>query len=84
MMPPIVKWYYDKVHDVVLVATTPTKYTLLHVGRINNLAEVPPVPTPTDFPEFLRPPPELIVPVIPVPVIEISSSDSYTPVVEPR
>ena len=103
--------------DAIVVVTTATTYTLLHVGRINNLAEVPPVPALADLPDFLQPPhaqpghefiqepellsnyillPELrrrsldfppvepIVPEIPVPVIEISSSNSHNLVVEPR
>ena len=56
MMPPTVRWYYNRVRDAVVVATTTTTYTLLHVGRLNNLAELPPGPTPADLPEFLRPP----------------------------
>ena len=70
--------------DVVVVATTTLTYTLLHVGRINNLAEIPPVPAPMDLLKFLRPPPDHIVPKIPIPIIEINSSDSHILVAEPR
>ena len=42
--------------DAVVVGTTTTTYTLLHVGHINNLVEVSPIPAHADLPEFLRPP----------------------------
>ena len=53
MMPPIVWWNYDGVRDVVVVTTTITTYTLLLVGRLNNLVEVLLVPTPVGLLEFL-------------------------------
>ena len=42
-------------HDGVVVATITITYTLLHVGRINNLTEVPPIPALVDLLKFLRP-----------------------------
>ena len=50
VMPPTVRWYYNRVRDVIVVKTTTTTYKLLHVGCINNLVEVPPIPTPADLP----------------------------------
>ena len=52
-MPLNVKWYYDRVRDIVVVATTTTTYTPLHVGYLNNVAEVPPISAPADLPKFL-------------------------------
>ena len=78
-MPSTTRWYYNRACDVVVVVT----YTLVHMGRINNLVKVPPVPTPTNLLEFLRPPLEPIVPEIPVLVTEISSSNSHIPATEP-
>ena len=60
MMPPNVMWYYDRMRDVVVVMTTTTTYTLLHMGHLNNLAEVPPILAPTDLPEFLYPLPAML------------------------
>ena len=54
-MPPTVRWYYDRVRDAIVVMTTTMTYTLLHVGRINNLAKVPLIPALADLLEFLRP-----------------------------
>ena len=50
VMPLNVRWYYDEMHDAVVVVTTTTTYTLLHCGRLNNMAKVPLVPTPTYLP----------------------------------
>ena len=59
VMPLNAKSYYDGAYDAIMVATTTTTYILLYISRINNIAEVPPVPTPTDLPEFLWPSPAL-------------------------
>ena len=55
-MPSTVRCYYNRMYDAIVVATTTMTYTLLHLGRINNLAKVPPVLAPADLLEFLRPP----------------------------
>ena len=56
MMPSTVRWYYNGVCDVVVVTTTTMTYMLLHMGHLNNLAEVSPVLAPTNLLEFLQPP----------------------------
>ena len=48
--------YYDQAHDVAVVATTTMTYTLLYVGRLNNLVEVPSIPALADLLKFLQPP----------------------------
>ena len=55
-MPPTVRWYYDEMCDAIVVVTTTTTYMLLHMSRLNNLAEVPSIPAPTNLPKFLQPP----------------------------
>ena len=56
VMSPTVKWYYNGVRNVVVVTTTATMYTPLHIGHIKNLVEVPLVPAPANLPKFLWPP----------------------------
>lgn len=52
-MASIVRWYYDEIRDVIVVATTTMTYMLLYVGHLKNLVEVPPVPILVDLLEFL-------------------------------
>ena len=59
-MPRIVEWHYDRAHDAIVVMTTTKAYTVLHLGRIDDAAEFPLVPAPTDLPKFLQPPPTLL------------------------
>ena len=56
MMPPNVEWYDDGMHDAIMIVTTTTTYTLLYLGRLNNIAKAPPTPAPADLPEVLWPP----------------------------
>ena len=51
---PTVEWYYDGAHDAIVATTTTKTYSVLHLGRLDDVVKVHSAPTHVGLLEFLQ------------------------------